>query len=169
MSVSDAQFAALKRYRLSCKPGKFCVRAKMHSLHVLRETRWADVEIACSEESSQHSHRQCRRGGRLTADELHSIQATAQITYTHEEAVSDVDVVILAIPFGKHSELATLLSKAPANATVIDTSNYYPFRDGSIADVEHGKPESVWASEQVGRPLIKAWNAVLAATLADKG
>ncbi|NPE57871.1 NAD(P)-binding domain-containing protein [Dickeya dadantii] len=88
---------------------------------------------------------------------------------THEEAVSDVDVIILAIPFGKHSELATLLSKAPANATVIDTSNYYPFRDGSIADVEHGKPESVWAGEQVGRPLIKAWNAVLAATLSDKG
>ncbi|MBX9444214.1 NADPH-dependent F420 reductase [Dickeya chrysanthemi] len=87
---------------------------------------------------------------------------------TREEAVSDVDVIILAIPFGKHSELATLLSNAPANATLIDTSNYYPFRDGSIADVEHGKPESVWASEQAGRTLIKAWNAVLAATLSDK-
>jgi hypothetical protein len=52
---------------------------------------------------------------------------------------------------------------------VIDTSNYYPFRDGAIAEVDGGKPESVWVSEQIGRPVVKAWNAVLAATLAERG
>lgn len=30
-------------------------------------------------------------------------------------------------------------------------------------------PESVWVSEQIGRPVVKAWNAVLAATLAERG
>ncbi len=52
---------------------------------------------------------------------------------------------------------------------MIDTSNYYPFRDGAITEVDDGKPESVWVSEQIGRPVIKAWNAVLANPLSDRG
>lgn len=52
---------------------------------------------------------------------------------------------------------------------MIDTSNYYPFRDGAVAEVNGGKPESVWVSEQIGRPVVKAWNAVLAVTLAERG
>ncbi|MHD0215543.1 NADPH-dependent F420 reductase, partial [Corynebacterium diphtheriae] len=43
------------------------------------------------------------------------------------------------------------------------------FRDGSIAEVDEGKPESVWVSERIGRPVVKAWNALLAETLANKG
>ena len=35
--------------------------------------------------------------------------------------------------------------------------------------MESGKPETVWASEQVGRPLVKAWNALLTQTLAEAG
>lgn len=88
---------------------------------------------------------------------------------TREEAVKDADAIILAIPFEKHRGLADLFSQVAESVVVIDTANYYPFRDNAIADVDNGKPESVWASEQTGRPLIKAWNAALAATLADKG
>lgn len=88
---------------------------------------------------------------------------------TREDAVKDVDAIILAIPFEKHRSLADLFSQVAESVVVIDTANYYPFRDNAIADVDNGKPESVWASEQTGRPLIKAWNAALAATLADKG
>jgi hypothetical protein len=54
-------------------------------------------------------------------------------------------------------------------AVVIDTSNYYPSRDGAIAEVDGGKPESIWSQEQIGRPVVKAWNAVLAATLEAGG
>ncbi|MGO7302213.1 hypothetical protein ACCS72_38825, partial [Rhizobium ruizarguesonis] len=36
-------------------------------------------------------------------------------------------------------------------------------------DVDDGKPEAVWVTEQIRRPIIKAWNAVLSATLAEKG
>jgi predicted dinucleotide-binding enzyme len=57
----------------------------------------------------------------------------------------------------------------PTDVAVIDTSNYYPFRDGAITEVDGGKPESVWVSEQIGRPVVKAWNAVLAVTLSEKG
>lgn len=88
---------------------------------------------------------------------------------TKEDAVSEVDVVILSIPFAKYPDLKHTLSHVPEKIVVIDTSNYYPGRDGAIKEVDDGKPESVWVSEQIGRPVIKAWNAVLAATLADKG
>jgi len=86
---------------------------------------------------------------------------------TKEDAVSEVDVVILSIPFAKYPDLKQTLSNVPGKIVVIDTSNYYPGRDGAIKEVDDGKPESVWVSEQIGRPIIKAWNAVLAATLAD--
>lgn len=88
---------------------------------------------------------------------------------TKEDAVSGVDVVILSIPFAKYPDLKQTLSSVPEKTIVIDTSNYYPGRDGAIKEVDDGKPESIWVSEQIGRPVIKAWNAVLAATLADKG
>lgn len=96
-------------------------------------------------------------------------QEVGAIAVERQEAVNDVDVIILSTPFDKHAELAALLIGVPENVVVIDTSNYYPFRDGDIADINNGKPESVFASEVLKRPLIKARNAVLAATLAEKG
>jgi len=86
-----------------------------------------------------------------------------------QEAVREVDVIILSIPFDKHTVLAELMRDVPDSVIVIDTSNYYPFRDGDIIEIREGKPESVYASEAVQRHLIKAWNAVLAETLKEKG
>lgn len=91
------------------------------------------------------------------------------VAVERQEAVHDVDVIILSTPFDKYAELSDLLSDVPESVTVIDTANYYPFRDGDIADIQDGKPESVYASEALGRPMIKAWNAVLAETLKVKG
>jgi predicted dinucleotide-binding enzyme len=88
---------------------------------------------------------------------------------TKEEAVREVEVVILSIPFARYPDLHETLSHVPHETVVIDTSNYYPGRDGSIKEVDDGLPESLWVSAQLGRPVIKAWNAVLAATLAEKG
>jgi predicted dinucleotide-binding enzyme len=78
-------------------------------------------------------------------------------------------VIVLSIPFAKYADLAGLFSRVPTGVVVIDTSNYYPFRDGAIGEVDHGKPESVWVSEQIGRPVIKAWNAVLSHTFSENG
>jgi len=85
------------------------------------------------------------------------------------DAVKNVDVIILSIPFASISDVSTLFAEVPATVCVVDTSNYYPMRDQKIADVEQGKPESVWTSEQLGRPVIKAFNAALAHTLAENG
>jgi predicted dinucleotide-binding enzyme len=88
---------------------------------------------------------------------------------TKDDAVSGADAVILSIPFARYPDLRQTLSNASEKTVVIDTSNYYPGRDGAIKEVDDGKPESVWVSEQLGRTVVKAWNALLAATLADKG
>lgn len=88
---------------------------------------------------------------------------------TKEDAVKNVDTVILSIPFLSYQTLTSLLSGVPSDVIVIDTSNYYPFRDGVLDGLDNGTPESVWVGEQIGRPVVKAWNAVLAATLAERG
>jgi predicted dinucleotide-binding enzyme len=88
---------------------------------------------------------------------------------TVAEAVAGVDAVILSLPLSGILDVAPLISAAPAETVVIDTSNYYPFRDGAIAELDDGQPEAVWVSERIGRPIIKAWNAVLAETLSHAG
>lgn len=88
---------------------------------------------------------------------------------TADAAVSDVDVVILSIPFARIPDVAPLLADLPDDVVVIDTSNYYPSRDGRIDAVEAGQVESQWVVEQIGRPIAKAWNAIGTASLADKG
>lgn len=53
-------------------------------------------------------------------------------------------------------------------AVIIDTSNYYPHRDGNIAALDHGQVESFWVSAQFGRPVTKAWNAIPTGSFAAK-
>ncbi|MEJ7935518.1 NAD(P)-binding domain-containing protein [Sphingobium sp. AN558] len=96
-------------------------------------------------------------------------QEVGATAVSREDAVKDVEAIILSIPFLSYQDLAALFAGVPADVTVIDTSNYYPFRDGAIDGLDNGTAESVWISDQIGRPVIKAWNAVLAATLAERG
>jgi len=88
---------------------------------------------------------------------------------TSEEAVADAQVVILSTPLGSIVAIAPLLEGLPADTVIIDTSNYYPQRDGTIDAIEAGQAESEWVSEQLGRPVAKAWNAIGADSLAKKG
>lgn len=81
---------------------------------------------------------------------------------------SDVDVVISSIPLGRMVRVAPLLKDISPEVVVIDTSNYYPTRDGKIEAIEDGQVESAWVSEVVGRPIAKAWNAIAAESFADK-
>lgn len=88
---------------------------------------------------------------------------------TAAEAVVDVDVVILSIPLNRLPGVAPLIASVPAETVVIDTSNYYPARDGRIEAIEAGQVESLWVSEQLGRPIVKAWNAIGSDSFARKG
>lgn len=86
-------------------------------------------------------------------------------------AVEGVDVIFLSIPLPAMAELPKGLFEAvPRNVPIVDTSNYYPgMRDPRIPEIDEGMPESVWVSKQLGRAVIKAFNNVLAYSLAELG
>ena len=86
-----------------------------------------------------------------------------------QDATQGVNVVILSIPFAKLPLLRQIIAGLPDNVAVADTSNYFPVRDGQIPAIDGGQVESLWVSEQIGHPVIKAWNNVLAAILVGKG
>jgi predicted dinucleotide-binding enzyme len=105
------------------------------------------------------------RGPETIAAELLAAGARAVTT---DNALTDVDAVILSIPLNRIPGIAALVANLPEETVVIDTSNYYPFRDETIDAIERGQAESLWVAEQLGRPIAKAWNAIGSASLAKK-
>ena len=55
---------------------------------------------------------------------------------TTQEALEDVEVVVLSIPLNRIPDVAPLVARLPEETLVIDTSNYYPFRDDRIEAIE---------------------------------
>jgi predicted dinucleotide-binding enzyme len=86
-------------------------------------------------------------------------------------AAEGADVVVITIPLKNVPQLPRgILDRARPDAAIIDTCNYYPQqRDGRIAAIEEGMPESVWVSEHVGRPVIKVFNMIGARGLEQDG
>src|SRR6185369_6650959 len=87
---------------------------------------------------------------------------------TVTEAASDKEVVIVTIPEKSVPELPKGLFD-DSRAVVVDTGNYYPQRDGRIGEIESGTTESRWVSEQLGRPVVKAFNTILSSHLLNNG
>ncbi|MES2616716.1 MAG: NAD(P)-binding domain-containing protein [Bacteroidota bacterium] len=86
------------------------------------------------------------------------------------EVAIDSDVLVIAIPLCEIPNLAKSLSNRIADSTIIiDTTNYYPIRDGRIDALDNGMPESVWVSNQLSLPVIKVYNSILAGSLINKG
>lgn len=85
------------------------------------------------------------------------------------DAVRDVDVIVTAVNPGSYASIRPLLTAVPDDVPVIDTGNYHPLRDGQITAMDDGQVEALWISEQLGRPVTKAWNCVLAQTLVEGG
>jgi 8-hydroxy-5-deazaflavin:NADPH oxidoreductase len=89
---------------------------------------------------------------------------------TVSDAVRDKDLVIVTIPEKSVPELpADLFAAANDDTVVVDTGNYYPQRDGRIDGIEAGVPESKWVAEQLGRPVVKAFNNIVASHLLEGG
>ncbi|GAB3707235.1 NADPH-dependent F420 reductase [Mariniluteicoccus flavus] len=85
------------------------------------------------------------------------------------DVVQDVDVLILSIPLARIPDIAPLVSSLPRETVVVDTSNYYPARDSRIEAIEGGQVESLWVQERLGRPIVKAWNAIGSDSFANHG
>jgi len=94
---------------------------------------------------------------------------TGARSVTVREAARGKDVVIIAIPEKSIRELPRDLFAANDEAVVVDTGNYYPKRDGRIAAIEDGTPETQWVAQQLGRPVVKAFNTMYAKNLLERG
>lgn len=89
---------------------------------------------------------------------------------TAAEAARGGEIVVVTIPERAVADLPKdLFAGVPADVVVIDTGNYYPSRDGSIPAIVEGQPESAWVAEQLGRPVIKAFNNIYFMSLLEKG
>jgi predicted dinucleotide-binding enzyme len=88
---------------------------------------------------------------------------------TVEEAVRGRDLVVVTIPQHAVARLPRGLFDAAGDAVIVDTGNYYPERDGRIADIDGGMTESGWVARQIGRPVVKAFNTIPAQHLMDRG
>ncbi|WP_404332042.1 NADPH-dependent F420 reductase [Mesobacillus maritimus] len=86
-----------------------------------------------------------------------------------EDAIKNIEVLILSLPIKALPSIRNMIDQVGEEVIIVDTSNYYPFRDGKIEEIENGMVESVWVSTQLGRPIIKAFNNLLAYTLEHKG
>lgn len=95
---------------------------------------------------------------------------TGALPVTLSEVVMKVDVIVISIPLIGILELPQMfLENTPSNVAIIDTTNYYPIRDGKIEAIEKGMPESVWVSNQIQRTVIKAYNSIFYGSLANSG
>jgi predicted dinucleotide-binding enzyme len=87
------------------------------------------------------------------------------------DAANAGEIVIIAIPTKAVADLPrALFANVPSSVVVIDTGNYHPeLRDGRIDAIDRGMLDSQWVAQQIGRPVIKAFNNILATSLVEKG
>ena len=107
------------------------------------------------------------RGPETLADLVNETGAAA---VSAAEAATGADIMIVTVPQRAIPLLAQgIFDAAAANAPIIDTGNYYPMRDGRIDAIEDGMAASRWVSEQIGRPVVKAFNNIRAQHLLELG
>jgi len=87
------------------------------------------------------------------------------------EAAKAGEIVFVAIPTKAVANLPRgLFANVADSIVVIDIGNYHPeLRDGRIDAIDRGMLDSQWVAQQIGRPVIKAFNNILAKSLLEKG
>jgi predicted dinucleotide-binding enzyme len=80
-------------------------------------------------------------------------------------------VIIVSIPQKNIPDLPKNLFKdLPGNVVVIETGNYYPtLRDGAIPALDQIGIDSLWVQEQLGIPVVKVFNSILATSIKNLG
>jgi len=90
---------------------------------------------------------------------------------TVEDALAGAGLVVVTIPMKNVKELPkAAFALVPDSTIVVDTCNYYPdTRDGTIPELEGKIAESAYVETQIGHPVIKAFNNIMAPLLAKLG
>jgi 8-hydroxy-5-deazaflavin:NADPH oxidoreductase len=116
-------------------------------------------------EDTDHEVRIANSRGPDTLTDL--AERTGATPTTVDEVTDGADLVVITIPMGRTPDLPDdLLDGAADDVVVLDTNNYYPGRDGKIAEIEDGKTESRWVSDQIGHDVVKAFNGIYARDIA---
>ena len=75
---------------------------------------------------------------------------------TPEDAIADAELVVIAVPLKAVPDLPSLDGKL-----VVDANNYYPGRDGQIAEIDGGAASTRWvADHHPGATVAKAFNTI---------
>jgi 8-hydroxy-5-deazaflavin:NADPH oxidoreductase len=87
---------------------------------------------------------------------------------TVEDAESFGELVLVAIPFGRYTELP---AEPLRDTIVVDAMNYYPERDGSFPDLDAGRTTSteLLGAHLPGARLVKAFNTMYWKTMGERG
>ncbi|WP_431880166.1 NADPH-dependent F420 reductase [Micromonospora marina] len=85
-----------------------------------------------------------------------------------EDAVQDAELVVIAIPLKAVPQLPAALFDGKL---VVDANNYYPQRDGDIAELlDRSLSSSRWTADHLkGARVVKVFNNIQAAHLMDEG
>ncbi|MGW0432276.1 NADPH-dependent F420 reductase [Micromonospora sp. NPDC003197] len=79
------------------------------------------------------------RGPQTLVDLVDDLVGAGGWAVTAEEAAYGGDLVIVSVPFGRYAELPVA---GTAGKIVIDTSNYYPERDGHFPELDQDRTTS---------------------------
>jgi predicted dinucleotide-binding enzyme len=87
---------------------------------------------------------------------------------TVDEAAAFGEVVLVAVPFGKYQELP---AEPFYGKVVIDAGNYYPQRDGQVAELDSDETTSseMMSEHLKGARLVKGFNTIYYVHLASQG
>lgn len=121
---------------------------------------------------SKHGYKVCMANDQQKSEHMSQFsKETGACPCDMKDVVKNCDMVFLSIPEKAIMELPKgLFQNASKELVVVDCCNYYPHRDGQIKELDSGSmPESVWVQNQIGRPVVKAFNAILAGALHDAG
>jgi predicted dinucleotide-binding enzyme len=107
------------------------------------------------------------RGPETLADLAKEVGATAVSVV---DIARQSDVLIISVPMKAIQQFpANLFDGARDDLIVVDTGNYAAFRDGRIEPLENGMLETKWVAEQLGRPVVKAFNSLSIGSLRKHG
>ncbi|WP_172899424.1 NADPH-dependent F420 reductase [Micromonospora echinaurantiaca] len=95
-------------------------------------------------------------------------QETGATAGTVEQAAQGSDVVVVAVPLKAVPELP---AEAFAGTVVVDADNYYPERDGNIAELQdRSVSSSRWTADHLqGARVVKTFNTIMAQHLMENG
>jgi 8-hydroxy-5-deazaflavin:NADPH oxidoreductase len=87
---------------------------------------------------------------------------------TPSEAAGFGEVVVVSVPLGRYRDVP---AGPLAGKIVVDTNNYYPQRDGAIAELDGGGTTSseLLAARWPGARVVKAFNTIYWERLRDQG